>query len=306
LHCAIISTALGKESSGSSVRFRANRATSTVFAVSAENDLEFGTLLALRAVERDVWTVPNPTVARPTVFGGQVAAQAVLASSRTVEPDRDIHSMHAYFLRSGQPGKPTTVAVERVRDGRSFSTRQVVARQDDVAIFSAALSFHRAEPSVKLTRRIPSVPPPDSCSELNSGQSSEVAVALREVPNRSEESSIGMLRVWVRARESLPDDPALHNAALVFMSDLRTGTSIGVELGGMSRFGMVASLDHAFWLHRLTRADAWLLMSVETLAYTHARGLVLGTFHSQDGAPVATFTQELVLRPREIAGEDAK
>jgi acyl-CoA thioesterase II len=274
--------------------------------VSEQSTLSFGAIFDIRTSEPDVWTVPNPPVARPTVYGGQVAAQSVLAASRSVDPDRSFHSLHAYFLRSGRPAQPMTVAVDRTRDGRSFATRQVVASQDGSVILSAALSFHRQEMSADLMRMMPDVAPPESCATLDTGQSSEAAVELRGVPAESQDSPLGALRVWVRARDPLPEDPIFHAAALVFMSDLRTGTSIGVGVGGMSKFAMVASLDHAFWLHHPAHADRWLLMSVETLAYGHARGLVLGTFHSEDGDAVASFTQELVLRPSQPAEDQTK
>ncbi len=281
---------------------RRHRAT-TVSQVSEQNALGFGALFDLQRAEADVWTVPNPPVSRPTVFGGQVAAQAVLAASGTVEPDQRVHSLHAYFLRGGLPGRPMTVAVERTRDGRSFATRRVEAIQDDVVVCSAMLSFHRQEPSFDLLPGMPEVPPPDSCAQMNSDQSSEAAVELRAIPPGLGDSPLGELRVWVRAAEPLAGAPSLDAAALVFMSDLKTGNSIGVGLGGMSGISMVSSLDHAFWLHRPAPADRWLLMSVRTQAFAHARGLVLGMLHSEDGDAVATFAQELVLRPRQLAEE---
>jgi acyl-CoA thioesterase-2 len=210
-----------------------------------------------------------------------------------------MHSLHAYFLQGGRPGEPITISVERTRDGRSFGTREVVATQDGNVVFSAALSFHRAEPSPVLLRPMPDVPPPEECKEVSGTQSSERAVELRVVPATKADSAVGELRAWVRSGEPLPDDPVVHTAALAFMSDLRTGTAIGIGMGGLGGFAMVASLDHGLWLHEAPRADSWLLMSVETLAYAHARGLVLGSFHALDGVPVATFTQELVIRPAE-------
>jgi len=271
--------------------------------------------LDLQPVDVDVWSVPNPPVPRPNVFGGQVAAQALLAASRTVDPDRPVHSLHAYFLRGGRPGEPMTVAVERTRDGRSFATRRVLASQEGEVVFGAAVSFQREEPTATLMRPFPKVPDPDACGDLPTDQASEGAVALRAVPPTAEDSPLGELRVWVRTRDALPDDPALHAAALVFMSDLRTGVAIAVGLGdmgqfgtgpfGMGKFGMVASLDHAFWLHVPARADRWLLMSVETIAYARSRGLVLGTFHTEQGDAVASYVQELVMRPSNTgAGQD--
>jgi acyl-CoA thioesterase-2 len=262
------------------------------------NELGFASLFAIQAVGTDTWSVPNPSVERATVYGGQVAAQAILAASRTIDSDRAMHSLHAYFLRSGKPGEPMTISVERTRDGRSFGTRRVVATQDGGGIvFSAALSFHRDEPSPVLLRSMPDVPAPEECKKVTGGQSSEMAVELRVVPATSADSPLGALGVWVRSAEPLPDDRVVHTAALAFMSDLRTGTAIGKGLGGLGGFAMVASLDHALWVHEAPRADSWLLMTVETLAYAHARGIILGSFHALNGAPVATFTQELVIRP---------
>jgi len=194
-----------------------------------------------------------------------------------------------------------TISVERTRDGRSFATRRVVATQDGGVVFSGALSFHRDEPSPVLLRPMPDVPAPEDCLEMGGTQSSEKAVELRAVPATKADSPLGELRVWVRSREALPDDQVVHTAALAFMSDLRTGTAIGSGLGGLGGFAMVASLDHALWVHEEVRADSWLLMRVETLAYAHARGLVLGSFHALNGTPVATFTQELVIRATEEA-----
>lgn len=260
-------------------------------------------LLALEPDGPDRWWAPNPPVGRPTVFGGQVAAQAVMAAARTVGEDRPVHSLHAAFLRGGQPGRPLALHVDRLHDGRSFATRAVVARQDDQAVFNASIAFQREEPSATILRPFPGGPGPDECKMPNRGQDAEETVEMRDVPSGPDHSPLGEVRNWVRSRRPLPDDATVHAAALVYLSDLRTGMSVALGLGGFGSIGMVASLDHAVWIHGPVRADEWLLMGTETLAYSGSRALVLGSFHTQDGRAVATFAQELVMRPaRDGAG----
>jgi acyl-CoA thioesterase-2 len=273
--------------------------------MSQLDGLRLSSLFDIKEAGTDVWSAPNPMVERSTVFGGQVTAQAVIAASRTVDPTIGMHSLHAYFLRSGTPGEPMFLAVERTRDGRSFSTRRVVARQNDTVIFSALLSFHRREETPTLLRPMPQVPGPRECPELTSIQAAESAVELLGVPAISADSPLGELRAWVRARDTLPDDSVAHTAAIAYMSDFRTGSAVIVglgETGGRKSFAMMATLDHALWVHDAFRADEWLLMSVETLGLAHGRGLVLGSFHTYGGLHVASFTQELVIRPKPQSG----
>jgi acyl-CoA thioesterase-2 len=272
--------------------------------MSQRDSLQLTSLFDITQAGADVWLAPNPVVERATVFGGQVTAQAVLAAARTVDPRIGMHSLHAYFLRPGTPGESLSLEVERTRDGRSFSTRRVVASQNGTAIFKAAVSFHLAEDSPTLLRPMPAVHGPGECHELARIQPAESAVELLGIPPTGADSPLGELRAWVRTRETLPDDRVVHTAALAYISDFRTGSALiaGLgETGGRGSLAMMASLDHALWLHGEFRADAWLLMSVETLGFAHGRGLVLGSFHSHDGQHVASFTQELVVRLRSPA-----
>jgi acyl-CoA thioesterase-2 len=254
-------------------------------------------LLTLEPDGPDRWKAPNPPAGRPTIFGGQVAAQAVVAAAATVADDRPVHSLHAAFLRGGRPAQEMILEVDRVHDGRSFATRTVLARQEDHVVFDASVSFHREEDSATVMRPFPAVPGPEECPEMPRGQDAEQVVELRAISPSSDYSPLGEVRAWVRARPALADGATLHVAALVYMSDMHTGMSVAPQLGGFGGIGMVASLDHAVWVHGPFRADEWLLMGSETLAYGRSRALVLGRFHTQDGRAVATFAQELVMRP---------
>ena len=260
-------------------------------------------LLTLEPDGPDRWKAPNPPAGRPTVFGGQVAAQAVVAAAATVADDRPVHSLHAAFLRGGRPAQEMVLEVDRVHDGRSFASRTVLARQGEHVVFDASVSFHREEESATVMRPFPAVPAPEECPEMARGQDAERMVELRSIAPSSDYSPLGEVRAWVRARPPLSDGTTLHVAALVYMSDMHTGMSVAPHLGGFGGgsgsggIGMVASLDHAVWVHAPFRADEWLLMGSETLAYARSRALVLGRFHTQDGRAVATFAQELVMRP---------
>jgi acyl-CoA thioesterase-2 len=240
------------------------------------------------------------------VFGGQVAAQAIRAAVATVEPDRPPHSLHAYFLRPGRPGVPISFEVERTRDGRSFSTRRVLARQDDVVIFEMTTSLHVDEPGVDYQlplRR--DVPGPDQASDRVSFIPDEhrdrLPVEMRELGGTDADEDgwfSSTRRVWMRVRRTLPDEPLLHVCVLTFLSDMGAvmGARAPVPEQPLARL-MAASLDHAVWFHRPMRADEWFLYDLHAVSNAGARGLTRGTMHALDGRTLgASVAQEALLR----------
>ena len=252
------------------------------------------------------------------VFGGQVLAQALVAAERTVV-GRDPHSLHAYFLLGGDPRQPILFEVERLRDGRSFTTRRIVARQKGEAIFVMTASFHAQEPGFEHSAPMPKAPPPEGCPDPRK------AIERLEGPARFRMK--GMLdmmwpidfrptdlgrytpgaerepsqTLWTRIGEPLPDDPALHRAALLYLSDMSMlETAIGAH--GRSIYDnrlQVASLDHAMWFHRPGRADDWLLYVQDSPNASGATALVRGLLYARDGALIASVAQEGLIRQRD-------
>jgi len=250
------------------------------------------------------------------VFGGQVLAQALVAAERTVEA-RAPHSLHAYFLLGGDPKEPILFEVERLRDGRSFTTRRIVARQKGEAIFVMTTSFHVSEPGFDHAAPMPAAPPPEECPDPAK------AVEVLEGPARFRMKGMldttwpiefrptdlkrytgiphdGRLMLWTRIGERLPDGPALHRAALLYLSDM---SLLGTALAPHGRVIydnriQIASLDHALWFHRAARADEWLLYVQDSPNASGATGLVRGLLYAQDGVLVASVAQEGLLRQR--------
>lgn len=239
------------------------------------------------------------------VFGGQVAAQAVSASTRTVDVAHPLHSLHAYFLRPGKPGVPIEYAVERTRDGRSFTTRRVLALQGDEVIFEMSCSFHTVEDGIdyQLPRASDVTEPDDSAEHMlfiPEEHRGLVPFELRDLPPSEPDESgwqRSTRRVWIRIRRELPEDPVLHACLLTFLSDM------GAVMGAMAplpphRPGrlMAASLDHALWFHRAIRADDWILYDLAAVSNFGARGLCRGTMHTADGVLGLSVAQEALLR----------
>ena len=250
------------------------------------------------------------------VFGGQVLAQAIAATFRTVEAAHQLHSIHAYFMRPGDWNIPSLYEVDRIRDGRSFTTRRVTAIQHGRAIFDMALSWHRAEPGISHTVPMPDVPPPEALRgdreaylefarenpELSHYAFRFEAIDSRQVeriPLSDDGAHPPLRHSWLKARDPLPDNPEVHLAMLAYMSDLDfMGTSM-LPHGRNSMRGNVqgASLDHSIWFHRPFRADQWLLFAKESPNAGGARGFVRGQFFNQEGDLVATAAQECLIRP---------
>jgi acyl-CoA thioesterase II len=276
--------------------------------------------LAVAVAGPDRFVGHSPPTNWKRVFGGLVVAQALVAAQRTVA-DRAAHSLHAYFILPGDPAQPISYAVERLRDGRSFATRRVVARQAEQAILTLAASFQVAEDGLSHQAAMPAVPAPESlASEAELVErlgpmlpdaarrffANERPIELRPTDLKrfygTRDTAMGpaVQNYWVRAKAALPDDPATHRAALAYISDM---TLIDVALipHGRSIFDpriQVASLDHALWFHRAFRADDWLLFSQESPSASGARGLVCGSFFTRDGTLVATVVQEGLIRVR--------
>ena len=269
-------------------------------------------LLDLEAIEVNIFRGVSPDENRQRVFGGQVAAQALMAATRTVE-EGSVHSLHAYFLRPGDPTVPILYEVDRIRDGRSFTTRRVVGIQHGHAIFNLAASYHRHEEGLEHQFDMPEVPDPESLPDFKS-RMAPWADRMGEwfhrprpidtrhvdwVPPDSAEALPPVSRVWMRADGTLQDDPVLHTCVLTYLSDM---TLLDTTLLPHGRGGwtgaqiMMASLDHAMWFHRPFRADEWLLYSQDTPSTSGARGLARGSIFTHDGQLAVSVVQEGLIR----------
>jgi len=269
-------------------------------------------LLDLEAIEVNLFRGLSPDEERQRVFGGQVAGQALVAAVRTVEPGRSVHSLHAYFLRPGDPTVPILYQVDRIRDGRSFTTRRVTAIQHGKAIFSLHASFQVPEDGLSHQYPMPEAPAPESLPDfaarmapyketMGDWWSRPRPIDTRHVdwnpPDRSEPLP-PQQRVWLRANGVLPDDPVLHTCILTYASDMTLLDTALLPHGGLwhdpSLF--MASLDHAMWFHRPFRADEWLLYSQDTPSASAGRGLGRGMIHTADGRLAVTVVQEGLIR----------
>jgi acyl-CoA thioesterase II len=277
---------------------------------------ELVSLLDLETIEDGLYRGRQPETALQRVFGGQVAGQALVAAVRTVEPDREVHSLHAYFLRPGDTSVPIVYDVERTRDGRSFSTRRVVARQHGRLIFSMTASFQVPEPGLEHQDPMPGVTPPEDCPELGDVLSGltgrpredwDREWAALDVRYAGDSRAGGVLhdpdhpalaRVWLRAAGKLADDPWLHASVLAYASDLTLLSASVVPHGvfiGDPRL-QPASLDHAMWFHRGFRADEWLLYDQVSPSAGGGRGFATGRLFTADGRLVASVVQEGLVR----------
>ena len=268
-------------------------------------------LLDLETLEVNLFRGISPPHSLPRVFGGQVAAQALVAAGRTVPEDREVHSLHAYFIRPGDPAVPIVYETERVRDGRSFTTRRVLAIQHGVPIFALSASFQLAQTGLQHTLPAPEgVPAPDTLPGLDALASSAGARWLTQGPRPldmrfvspppwSDEfagASEEPARVWIRADGSLPDDRLLHVCMLTYVSDLTLLGSVLFRHDRAEGPVQMASLDHAMWFHRPFRADEWLLYTCYSPFAGGGRGLGTGRFTQADGTLVATTVQEGLVR----------
>lgn len=264
-------------------------------------------LLDLEPIEVNIFRGVSPDEDRQRVFGGQVAGQALVAAARTVEPDRHVHSLHAYFLRPGDPTVPILYDVDRIRDGKSFTTRRVVAIQHGRAIFNLSASFHVPETGLSHAAPMPDAPPPESlptfqeryahrAEEMGAWFTRPRPIDTRHVPVEAEGATSQM--VWLRADGDLADDPVLHACIVTYASDMTLLDTTVLPHGITWEEGkmMMASLDHAMWFHRPFRADGWLLYSQDTPSASGARGLARGQIFTADGVLAISVVQEGLLR----------
>jgi acyl-CoA thioesterase-2 len=262
----------------------------------------------------DIFTGPSQWMPLGRVFGGQVLAQSLVAAQRTIAEDRVVHSMHGYFLRPGNVELPITFSVDRIHDGRSFSTRRTQAYQDGQPILSMIASFQDEDAGLEHQVDMPAdLPDPEtlpsaaeSLGEIDHPVArywaTERPFDMRHVPGpvflSVEGERVAHQSVWIKAIGSLPDDPSLHRAALAYASDYSILESIFRRHGlAWATPGIkVASLDHAMWFHRFGRVDEWMLYAQESPTAIGGRGLALGRIYSRDGALLASVAQEGMVR----------
>ncbi|MEW5734108.1 MAG: acyl-CoA thioesterase II [Thermodesulfobacteriota bacterium] len=278
---------------------------------------ELLSLLKLEQIEVNIFRGQSQDLGFGNIFGGQVLGQALSAASQTVPADRPAHSLHGYFLRPGDPRHPIVYQVDCIRDGKSFTTRRVVAIQKGRAIFSCSASFQVVEPGFDHQAPMPqNVPGPDGIpSEMVTARKvahlipesirdkilCDKPIEIRPVdpqnpfaPRKREP----VRHVWFKAVSELPDDPAIHRYMLAYASDF------GLVATAMYPHGQtfwnpamqVASLDHNLWFHRNLRVDDWLLYAMQSPSASHARGLALGNIYNREGILVASVAQEGLMR----------
>ena len=273
------------------------------------------TLMSLETLADDCFVAQSDDIGTPALFGGQPLGQALMAASLTVPPDRMVHSLHAYFLLPGEHA-PVTYEVDRVRDGRSFSMRSVLARQGEKVIFELTASFQEAEAGLEHQVPMPEHVGPEGLVPESVGRDAirpmlpppfnEKLLGPRGLELRrvaplnplNPTPRVGGTAMWVRAQGALPDDPLLHRAILAYASDH------GLLLAAAEPHGLsilrgdvrMASLDHAMWFHRDFRLDDWLLYVIDSPSASSGRGLCSGRYYTRDGRLVASVMQEGMMR----------
>ena len=281
-------------------------------------------ILDLESIEVNLFRGRSPQTTWQRVFGGQVVGQALVAACRTVDvTQRPPHSLHGYFLLAGDPKVPIIYEVDRIRDGKSFTTRRVIAIQHGQAIFSMGVSFHRDEPGLAHQAKMPDVPKPEelpSEAEIKEHVLPLMPEAVRRYYERERPIELrpveygrylgkvyedGRFHVWIRATGRLPDEPAIHQCVLAYASDMTLLDSALIPHGRtlFDKNIMGASLDHALWLHRPFRADDWLLYAQDSPNLAGARGFSRGLIFTRDGTLVASVAQEGLVRERRPESE---
>lgn len=273
-------------------------------------------LLDLEEVATDVFRGGSRDAGTPSVYGGQVLAQALVAAERTAA-DRALHSLHAYFLLPGDPSAPIAYRVARVRDGTSFTVRRVEAEQGERTIFTMTGSLHARAAGLEHGAAMPEVPPPEAlpafpelrerwiaeagsvdpriAAVLRAGRAFELRPVdpqnpLLPTPRAPRQAC------WLRAADRLPDDPRLHRALLAYASDTALAGTVLRPHGRAWPQARLASLDHALWLHAPARVDGWLLHAMDSPAARDGRGLARGTIFDRGGRVVASVAQEVLVR----------
>ncbi len=271
-------------------------------------------LLELERLEINIFRGESRDIGSPQVYGGQVLGQALKAAYGTVDGGRDVHSLHAYFLRRGDFNAPIIYFVDRSRDGHSISSRRVTAVQHGEQIFNLSASFQAPESGLEHQQEMPQVPPPEGLPEalpLSAAQVERLSPRLRQfMSNRpiefrtvsralpGGEAGPPRQQLWMRAVDRLPDDELLHRCLLAYASDFNLlGTALATherELAA-SRF-LIASIDHTMWFHRPVRIDDWLLYVTDSPSASGARGFARGSIFARDGRLVASTAQEGLIR----------
>lgn len=273
-------------------------------------------LLALERIEQNLFRGQSKDPGWGVLYGGHVLGQALSAATQTVPAERTVHSLHSYFLRPGDVTKPIVYEVDRIRDGKSFTTRRVVAIQSGEPIFNLSASFQKHEDSFDHQAQMPVVPPPESLENdrvrlaRHADRLPKWGKALLELDNPIDSRTIepddpvaptnrpAQRAMWFRADDKLPDDPALHAYLFAYASDHSFVTTALLPHGvtWMAQDAQVASIDHIIWFHRPFRFDDWLLYVMDSPTAFGARGLARGTVFTRDGILVASTAQEGLLR----------
>ncbi|MGH9297432.1 MAG: acyl-CoA thioesterase II [Acidimicrobiales bacterium] len=283
--------------------------------------MELLDLLDLEPIEVNIFRGANTDEIRQRTFGGQVAAQALVAAGRTVEQGQ-VHSLHSYFLRPGDPKIPILYEVDRIRDGRSFITRRVVAIQHGRAIFNLQCSFHKHESGIEHQFSMPDAPDPESLGTVQERLEpfKEQMGEFFDRPRPIDQRFIGALpwlrsgsagepcqRLWLRTEGEMPDDPLIHAAVMAYASDMTLYDSIlrPHQIRWQDQEFMGASLDHCMWFHRPFRVDEWLLFDQDSPSAYGARGIARGLLYKQSGELVMSFVQEGLVRLSDEVAEQA-
>jgi acyl-CoA thioesterase II len=270
-------------------------------------------VMTLERIEINLFRGQSRDIGSPQVFGGQVLGQALVAGTATVE-NREVHSLHAYFLRRGDFNSPIVYEVDRAWDGKHFSTRRVVAIQHGQQIFNMSASFQVPESGLDHQDTMPDVPYPEALPDLESQYRTANAppAMLRMLEQKRPfefkpvdpldffraEKAPPLKYVWFRAVDVLPDDEALHRCLLAYVSDFHLlGTALKPHGISMATTKLtVASIDHAMWFHRSVRVDGWLLYAIDSPSASGARGFTRGSVFARDGRLVASVSQEGLIR----------
>ncbi len=271
--------------------------------------------LALEKLEENLFRGAISDTIIKRVYGGKVLGEASTAAQLTVDEDRALHSLHAYFLREADSHSPVVYSVDRSRDGKSFSARRVTAIQHGQPIFTLEASFHKPEAGVEYQRTMPEVPPPEAVApviwdwskfDTQPARFQRMMTIVAPFEIRAIDGAAGshdaqgtpIRRAWMRATDLLPANPSLHRAMLAYLSDYGLIWTLlahhGFQLTAQNL--VVASLDHAMWFHRPFRLDQWLLYHCEGISSGSARGLARGSFYNQQGELVVSVAQEGLMR----------